>query len=160
MSPGGEVVVGLVIALGLVGVVVQVLPGSLFVLGAILVWAVVTGEAPAWIVLTVAALAVVGANIGKYFLAARHLTKADVPSSTLWWGGLGGVIGFFMIPFVGLFIGFPLAVFVAEYLRRREAGPAWRATVVALKATGLTILVELAGALIATAAWIVGLLVT
>jgi len=160
MSPGGEVVVGLVIALGLVGVVVQVLPGSVFVLGAIVVWSVMTGGAPAWIVLAVAVIAVVGANVGKYFLAARHLTRADVPSSTLWWGGLGGIVGFFVIPVVGLFVGFPLAVFLAELARRREARPAWRATVVALKATGLTILVELGGALIATAAWIVGLLLT
>ena len=160
MSGGAELLVGLVILLGLFGVVVQVLPGSLLVLGAILVWAAVTGGAAAWTVLAVAAVAVVGANVGKYFLAARRLTAADVPSSTLWWGGLGGVVGFFVIPVVGLFVGFLLAVYVAEHVRRREARPAWRATVVAVKATGLTILVELGGALIATGAWIVGLLVT
>ena len=37
MSPDGELLVGLVIAAGLVGVVIQVLPGSLSVLGAALV---------------------------------------------------------------------------------------------------------------------------
>ncbi|NLF04186.1 MAG: DUF456 domain-containing protein [Actinomycetales bacterium] len=160
MSGGAELLVGLAILVGLFGVVVQVLPGSLLVLGAILVWAIVTGGAAAWIVLAVAVVAVVGANVWKYFLAARHLTAADVPSSTLWWGGLGGVVGFFVIPVVGLVVGFLLAVYVAEYVRRREARPAWHATVVAMKATGLTILVELGGALIATGAWIVGLLVT
>lgn len=160
MSGGGEIVVGLAIAVGLFGVVVQILPGSLLVLGAILVWSIVTGGASAWIVLAVSVVAVVGSNIVKYFLAARRLTRADVPSSTIWWGGLGGVVGFFVIPVIGLFIGFPLAVFLAELARRREAGPAWSATVVAIKATGLTIIVELAGALVATAAWVVGLLVT
>src|SRR5690554_1562657 len=160
MSGGGELVVGLVIAVGLFGVVVQILPGSVLVLGAILVWSIVTGGAPAWIVLAVAAVAVVGSNVIKYFLAARHLTKADVPNSTIWWGGLGGVVGFFVIPVIGLFVGFPLAVFLAELARRREARAAWVATVVALRATGLTILVELAGALVATAAWIVGLVLT
>ncbi|MDQ2625239.1 MAG: DUF456 domain-containing protein [Actinomycetota bacterium] len=160
MSGGAELLVGLVILVGLFGVVVQVLPGSLLVLGAILVWALVTGGPAAWIVLAVAAVAVVGANVWKYFLAARHLSKADVPSSTLWWGGLGGVVGFFVIPVVGLVLGFLLAVFLAEYLRRREPRTAWRATVAAMKATGLTILVELAGALVATGAWLVALLVT
>ena len=160
MSAGGEIVVGLVVALGLFGVVVQVLPGSVLVLGAILWWSVVTGGTAAWVVLAVAAVAVVGSNIAKYLVAVRHLTGADVPSSSIWWGGLGGVIGFFVIPVVGLFIGFPLGVFLAELARRREAGPAWAATVVAVKATGLTILVELAGALIATGAWVLGLLVT
>lgn len=160
MSAGGEIVVGLVVALGLFGVVVQVLPGSLLVLGAIAVWCFVTGGTAAWVVLAVTVVAVVGANVGKYLLAARHLTKADVPGSTIWWGGLGGVIGFFVIPVVGLVVGFLLAVFLAELARRREPGPAWAATVVAVRATGLTILVELGGALIATGAWIVGLVVT
>lgn len=160
MSVGGEVVVGLVVALGLFGVVVQVLPGSILVLGAITVWCLVTGGTAAWVVLAVTAAAVVGSNVAKYLLAARHLTRADVPGSTIWWGGLGGVIGFFAIPVVGLFIGFPLAVFLAELARRRAAGPAWEATVVALRATGLTVVVELAGALVATGAWVVGLLVT
>ena len=160
MNAGGEIVVGLVIALGLFGVVVQILPGSIFVLGAILVWSIVTGGAPAWIVLVVAAIAVVGSNVVKYFLAARHLTKAEVPNSTIWWGGLGGIVGFFVIPVIGLFVGFPLAVFLAELVRRREARPAWAATIVAVKATGLTILVELGGALIATGAWVIGLLIT
>lgn len=160
MSAGAELLVGLVILLGLVGVVVQVLPGSLLVLGAILVWSIVTGGTAAWLVLAAAAIAVVGANVWKYFLAARQLTKQDVPSSTLWWGGLGAVVGFFAIPVVGLVIGFLLAVFLAEYLRRRETRAAWKATLAALKATGVTILVELGGALLATLAWIVGLLVT
>lgn len=160
MSGGGELLVGLVILVGLFGVVVQILPGSVLVLGAILVWSIATGGTAAWLVLAVAGIAVVGSNVGKYVLAARRLTRADVPTSTLWWGGLGGVIGFFAIPVVGLFVGFPLAVFLAEYARRRESRPAWAATVVALGATGLTILVELAGALLATGAWVVGLLVT
>lgn len=160
MSVGAEVVVGLVVALGLVGVIVQVLPGSLLVLGAIAVWCFVTGGTAAWVVLAVTVVAVVAANVVKYVLAARHLAKADVPSSTLWWGGLGGVVGFFVIPVVGLVVGFLLAVFLAELARRREARDAWHATVVAVRATGLTILVELAGALVATGAWLVGLVVT
>lgn len=160
MSGGAELLVGLVILLGLAGVVVQVLPGTLLVLGAILVWSLVTGGAAAWVVLAVAVVAVVGANVGKYLLAARHLSRAEVPGSTLWWGGLGAVVGFFVIPVVGLVVGFLLAVFLAEQLRRREPREAWRATVAAMRATGLTILVELGGALVATAAWLVGVLVT
>jgi hypothetical protein len=80
------------------------------------------------------------ASIGKYLLAGRHLKRAGVPSSTLIWGGIAGVIGFFAIPVVGLFVGFVLGIFVVEWLRSREARPAWRATVAALQATGLTIL--------------------
>lgn len=158
MSPGAEVVVGLVILVGVIGAVIQVLPGSLIIGSAILVWAVVTGGGWAWAVVGVAVLALGGAAVGKYLLAGRHLKRAEVPSSTLVWGAVAGIVGFFVIPVAGLVIGFVLGVFLAELARRRDPAPAWRATVSALKATGITILVELAGALVAATAWLVAVL--
>lgn len=160
MELWGELLVGLVIVLGLFGVLVQVLPGGFVVLGAILVWAIFTGGI-AWAVLAVAALATLAAAVGKYLVAGRYMLRNDVRSSTLWWGVVGGAIGFFVIPVVGMLVGFPLGVYVAEATRRNwDTGAAWRATLVALRATGLSILVELAGATVATVAWIVGLAVT
>lgn len=154
MSVGGEVLVGLAILVGLIGIVVQILPGNVLVLGAILVWAIVTGGTAAWVVFAVAA------EVAQYVLAGRHMRRADVPWSTLVWGGIAGVVGFFVIPVIGLFIGFVLAVFVAELLRRRDRRAAWRATVAAMQATGITILVQLLGGLLAAAAWGVGLAIT
>jgi len=160
VSPLGEVLVGLVIVVGLVGVVVQVLPGALLVLGAVVVWGVVTGGVAGWTVAVVALLVTAAAEVGKYFLAGRHLKRAGVPPSTLIWGGILGIVGFFVIPVVGLPVGFLLGTFLAELVRLRDGATAWRATIAALQATGLTILVELAGALLSTAVWVVGLLVT
>jgi len=156
----GEVVVGLVVLVGLVGVVVQVLPGLFLVAGAVIVWGVVTGGPVGWGVVSVAVVATGLAWVGEYVLAGRHLKKAGVPFSTMVVGGLLGVVGFFVIPFVGLLVGFVLGVFLAEWLRSRDHRTAWRSTVAALQATGLTILVELAGALVTTSAWIVGLVLT
>jgi uncharacterized protein len=160
VSPLGEVVVGLVIAVGLVGVVVQVLPGAVVVLGAVAVWAVVTGGPAGWAVLAVAVGATAAAGVGKYLLAGRHLRRAEVPSATLAWGGLAAIVGFVVIPVVGLVVGFVAGVFLAELVRLRDPARAWPATVAALTAAGLSLLVELAGALVATAAWVVGLLIT
>ncbi len=160
MTPLGELVVGLVIAVGLVGAVIQLYPGGLVVLAGVAVWGVVTGGPVGWTVLVVAALAVLGSGVAKYLLAGRYLTQAGVPGRTLLAGAVLGVIGFFVIPVVGLAIGFVLGVYLAELARRHEHGTAWRATVVAMKATGLTILVELAGALVATGAWVIGLFLT
>lgn len=182
MEPWAELLVGIVILAGLVGVVVQVLPGAFLVLAAVLVWAIATGGTTAWVVLVVAAVATAIAAVVKYVLAGRHLTKAGVPTSTLVWGGVAGVVGFFVIPVVGLVVGFVGGVYVAELLRVRAlrgrvaagmAGApastvpepsaqavAWSSTRAALVATGVSILVELAGALVATAAWVVGLVLT
>ncbi|RHA43073.1 DUF456 domain-containing protein [Cellulomonas rhizosphaerae] len=156
MSGAGELLVGLVILVGLFGVVVQVLPGAFLVLGAVLLWGVVVGGATGWTVVAVAVLATAAAAVVKYLLAGRHLARGGVPPSAVIWGGVAGVVGFFVIPVVGLFVGFLAGTYGAEWVRLREPRGAWRATVVALQATGITIVVELAGALVATAAWLVG----
>ncbi|QAY64503.1 DUF456 domain-containing protein [Xylanimonas allomyrinae] len=155
MSVLGEVLVGLVIVVGLVGTVVQVLPGNVLVLGAILVWAWVTGGG-AWWAFAAAAVVVALAELGQWLLAGRHLRRADVPWSTLAWGGVAGVVGFFVLPVVGLPLFFVGAVYVAELVRRQDRERAWRATVAALQATGITIVVQLAGGLLASVAWLVG----
>ncbi|ROS31423.1 DUF456 domain-containing protein [Cellulomonas sp. PhB150] len=160
MNGAGDLLVGLVVLAGLVGVVVQVLPGALLVLGAVVVWGVVVGGGTGWTVVAVAVLATVGAAVVKYLLAGRHLARGGVPSSAVVWGGIAGVVGFFVIPVVGLFVGFLAGTYAAEWVRLREPRGAWRATVVALQATGITIVVELAGALVATAAWLVGVALT
>ena len=49
-----ELLVGLAILVGVIGVVVPVLPGSLLILGAVLVWALLDGSGTAWTVFAVA----------------------------------------------------------------------------------------------------------
>lgn len=158
MSATGEVLVGLAILVGLFGAATQIIPGGVIVLGAIGVWAAATGGGTAWGVLAFAALAVAGSGIAKYYLAGRHLRRSEVPTTTLLWGGVAGIVGFFVIPVLGLPVGFVAGVYLAEFARRRDHAVAWQATVAALKATGITILVELAGALVATGAWLAAVL--
>jgi len=160
VSGVGELLVGLVILAGLVGVVVQVLPGALLVLAAVVVWGVVVGGTVGWTVAVAAVVATAAAQVVKYLLAGRHLARGGVPPSAVVWGGVLGVVGFFVIPVVGLFVGFLVGTYAAEWVRLRDPRGAWRATVVALQATGITIVVELAGALVTTAAWLVGLTLT
>ena len=160
MTPELELVVGVVLLIGLVGVVVQVLAGALLVLAGVLGWAALEGTVLAWVVAAVAVAATAGAWVGKYLVAGRHLKKAGVPNRTLVWGGLAGIVGFFVLPVVGLPLGFVLAVYLVELSRLHDRRRAWRATLAALAATGITILIELAGALVASGAWLVAVLLT
>jgi uncharacterized protein YqgC (DUF456 family) len=148
-----DVVVGLVVLVGLVGAVIQVIPGSTLVGGAVLVWGLLTRGVPGWSAVVVAVLVTVGAQVVKYVLAGRYLKARGIPSRSLLVGGALGVVGFFVIPVVGLFVGFVAGTYLAEWYRLREHVLAWRATVVALQATGLTILVELSAALVVAASW-------
>ena len=76
----GEALVLVVVIIGLIGAVVQVVPGGGALVGiAVVVWAVVTGGSVGWTVGIIAAVAVVAAEIGKYVLAGRYLGRGGVP---------------------------------------------------------------------------------
>jgi uncharacterized protein YqgC (DUF456 family) len=154
-----EVLVALAIAVGLVGILVPVLPGSVLILGGILVWAWQVGGATAWTVFAVAAAILVAGNVVKYLVPNRRLKDAGIPASTQWIGAGVGIVGFFVVPVVGLFIGFVLGVYLAEY-RRVGSTAAWPSTKHALRAVGLSILIELVAALAATFVWVAGVIAT
>jgi uncharacterized protein YqgC (DUF456 family) len=156
---GLEFLVALAIAVGLVGILVPVLPGSVLVLGAVLVWAWSTGGATAWTVFGVAAAILVVGQVVKYLVPNRRLKGAGVPASTQWVGAALGIVGFFVIPVVGIFVGFVLGIYLAEY-RRLGGRAAWPSTVHALKAVGLSILIELVAAVAATCVWVTGVVLT
>jgi uncharacterized protein YqgC (DUF456 family) len=149
----GDVLVGIAIAVGLVGVVVPVLPGTLLIAGAIVVWAVVEGGPLAWGACAVAIAVLVAAQAVKYIVPGRRLRVSGVPALSLAIAAVAAVIGFFVVPVVGLVIGFVLGVLVAETVRLGDLQRAWRSTGAAVGAVGLSILIELAGGLLAAAVW-------
>ena len=158
MSPT-EVLVALAILVGLVGVLVPILPGLVLVLVAILVWAIHIGSATAWAVFAVAALLLVAGSVVKYAVPGRRLKSSGIPSATTWFGVGLGIVGFFVIPVVGLFIGFLLGVYLAE-LRRVGSAAAWPSTKQALSAVGVSILIELAAGVLAALVWVAGVVAT
>jgi uncharacterized protein len=160
MSTGSVVLVALVIAVGLVGIVVPLLPGTLLVLGAIAVWAVVESNVTGWVTLGVVGVLLAAATLVKYLWPARRMRAADVSTWSLVAGAVLGIIGFFVIPVLGLVIGFVLGVYLAELVNRREQRLAWTSTVHAVKGVALSVGVELCGALLATMAWVVGVYLT
>lgn len=153
-----EVVVGLAIAVGLIGILVPVLPGSALILVAILLWALELGSATGWGVFAVAAAFLVIGTVVKYVVPGRQLKEAGIPASTQWTGVALAVPGFFVIPVVGAFVGFVAGVYLAE---RRRLGPgAGASTRSALRAVGVSVLIELTAAILAASAWVAGLVVT
>lgn len=154
-----EIVIAVLIAVGIAGIIVPVLPGSILVLGAILVWALEIGTPTAWVVFAVAATFLVGGSVVKYLLPGRRLQASGVPTSTLVAGGLLAFVGFFVVPVVGMFIGFVLGVYAAER-RRVGAALARPSTRAALRAVSVSILIELVAAFLAAVAWVVGVVVT
>jgi uncharacterized protein YqgC (DUF456 family) len=160
VSTGSILLVGLVIAIGLVGIVVPVLPGGVLVIAAIGLWAFVVGSVTAWVTFGIAAALFIVAAVIKYTWPVKRMRQAQVRTSVLAVGAIVGIVGFFVIPVIGLLIGFVGGVFVAELASRGTVSRAWASTVHAIQGVALSVGVELTGALLATVVWLVGVYVT
>ncbi|NHC46228.1 DUF456 domain-containing protein [Motilibacter aurantiacus] len=151
--------VALAMLVGLVGVLVPVLPGLAVIWAAGLVWAWLEDGVAPWLVLA-AVTAVLGAGTtAKYVLPARALRGSGAPTSTVLAGAALGVVGFFVLPVVGLPLGFVGGVYLAEQARLRAPRAAWASTVVTLKGIGIGVLLELAAGLVAVGLWTVSALI-
>lgn len=149
---------GVVIVLGIIGTVVPLLPGSLLVGVGVVGYALIIQDPVAWVgaVLTLLVLGV--GMVAKWLIPARTVA-GEVDALPLIVGGVAAVVGFFVIPVVGLPIGFVLGVLATELIRRRRWSEAWPATRQALKAAGLSMIIELAAVVIAGCVWLATILV-
>lgn len=151
---------GVAIAAGLVGIAVPLIPGAWLVLAAVLAWALELQSGLGWAVLAIAATAIAVTQVVRFTTPERRMRAAGVPRRSLVYGGLLGIVGFFVIPVAGLVIGFVLGIYLAERRRLGSRSSARASTGAAVRAVGLSILIELAGGLIAASAWLVAALAT
>lgn len=140
----------LLIAVGCIGIVYPVLPGSFAVLAGILLWSLTLRSPEGWWLLGLGAPIVIAGMVAQALLTGRTLKRREIPSSSILWGVVGAVIGMFVIPVIGLFIGFAAALFLSETTRSRgDFSTSLESTWAALKSMGLGMLIELAAALTA-----------
>ncbi|MGH8892996.1 MAG: DUF456 family protein, partial [Actinomycetes bacterium] len=87
-------------------------------------------------------------------------TTSGAPRSTLALGVVGAVVGFFVIPVVGVAVGGVGALYLAE-LNRLGSGPAaWRSTRAVLVGVGIGMLIELVAGVMMVALWAASALVS
>ena len=151
-------IAGAAILIGVLGVLVPVLPGLLLCWLGVLLWALL-GDAGTvrWLVLGLATLVALTGTVVKYLWPGKRLKGTGVPTSSLVAAGVVGLVGFFVIPVVGLVLGFVLGMWLAERVRLGP-GRAWPSTRGALGAVGLSLLVEFTAALGVAVIWVFGLL--
>ena len=143
----------IMIAVGLVGIVLPILPGLVLVWGGVAVWAFGRQDVVGWVTLGIATAIVAAGTVVKYAIPGRRLREGGVPWLTLAAGAALGVVGFFVIPVVGMVVGFVLGVYLAELGRLRTHNAAWPSTKRALAAVGWSILIELVTGMIVAVGW-------
>lgn len=153
-----EIVVALMMVVGVVGIVVPVLPGLLLVVAGVVLWALEERSTTGWVVLGVVAVVYLAGLVLQWLVPGRRMKRAGVQTSTLLAGVVTAIVAAFVIPVVGLFVGFPLGIFLVSLARTRDHKEALRATGHALRAVGTNILFELVTAFTIVAVWAVTVL--
>lgn len=157
---GFTVVVGLMVLAGLIGIAVPVLPGLLVIWAAVLLWASEAQTTTGWVVLGIATTLALSGFLLQYLLPGRRLRNAGITTSTTVAGAALAVVGFFVIPVVGGFLGFAVGIYLAERIKLGSHSAALPSTKHAIKAIGLSMGIELATGLAIASTWLIGVIST
>ena len=150
-----SVLAGLALCVGLAGSASPVRPGLVLIWGSVLVWSLVARDAVAWGVLVISSALAISGWLLQYLIPGRRLRAAGVPNRSTIIGLVAGIIGFFVIPVLGLPVGFVAGVYLAELARVGKA-QAWDSTRTAVQAAMISYGIELTTGLLIAGAFVVG----
>ena len=158
-TPGVDVLlvvaVAVAMAVGIVGTVLPLVPGLPVVWAAALVYGLGAGfGSVGWVAFGAISIFFVAGMIAGIVLPQRSLAAVGAPRSTMLAGLVGAVVGFFVVPIVGLPLGAAVGVWMAERARLEDAGAAWRSTRSLLLGFGAGALTQVLAGLAMTAVWV------
>lgn len=135
--------VGAVLVVGLFGVVIPILPGLALMAGVALLYGFVVGWSTAGVVamVIIGLLFAVSVVVGVV-LPQRAAAGAGVSNRSIVIAVLGGVIGFFVIPVVGVVVGALAGLLVAAYGESGDWAVARASALATAKGFGVSVLVQ------------------
>ena len=155
MDGFGIFLIALAMVVGILGTIVPVLPGLPIVWGAALVYGVVEGFGPVgWVCFAIITIVGVAGMAAGFVVPQRQVKEGGAPLSTTVVGVIGGIIGFFVIPIVGIVIGAVLGILVAERVRTQDWSVAWASTKRALIGFGIGALVQMGAGVMMMLTWV------
>lgn len=150
-----DILAGVGVLVGLVGIVLVFLPGIALQVIATVLWAFEESNPIAWVVFGLVVVIAAGATVLKYLYPHRRLAAAGLPGWVLFLAVVAGVIGLFAIPVVGAPIGFVVTIYVFERARHGP-GRAWPSTRAAVRAVLTSTGIELAGGFLILIVFVAG----
>ncbi|MPZ74338.1 MAG: DUF456 family protein [Nitriliruptorales bacterium] len=154
MDTAAVVVIVVVMVVGLIGTVVPVMPGLILIWGAALAYGLIDGFGRAGsFAFTVISLLLAGGMVAGYVLPHRAGVRGGAARSSLRLGIVGAIVGFFVIPVLGLPIGAVAGVLLGEYSRLGDWGPAWTTTRRVIAGFGWAALAEFTAGVAMVGTW-------
>jgi uncharacterized protein YqgC (DUF456 family) len=153
--------VGVAMAVGLIGTVVPIVPGLALIWAGALGFGIAEGfDGPGAFVFGVITLVGLGGEVAGVALPKRAAGSAGAHGWSLLLGVVLALAGFFLVPVVGLPLGGALGIYVGEQLRTRDPHAAWRATTATLKGFGLAAIAQFGAGLTMVILWLLWVIVT
>jgi len=147
-------VVAVVMAVGLLGIVVPVLPGLLLIWGAAVVYGLLIGfSTTGWVVVGILSMLAVISVIKSIVIPRRAAAQSGASIWAQIGAVLGGVAGFFLIPVLGLVIGALAGLLAVEVLLKGNWDEAWTAAIGTAKGFGISALIDLVLGLLMITFW-------
>lgn len=154
MGPWDLLLVAVVLVLGLVGVLIPGVPGGWLTWAAILWWALQDPKGLTWAVFLGSTAVLLIAQGIRWQLRPRRLREGVLTPRLAVSAGVGSLVGFCVLPVLGVPFGFMGGIYVAERVRLGSHGDARAATRAAMRSGGWSVLTELYACLLVTAAWL------
>lgn len=154
MDAFGIFLIALAMVAGLIGTALPLIPGLPVVWAAALLYGLAAGfGATGTVAFTIISLLAIAGIVAGLVLPHRRVAAGGAPRSTVLAGVLGAIVGFFVIPVIGLLIGGVTGIMLAEYRRTSDRGAAWKSTKDMVVGFGIGILAELAAGVAMVLVW-------
>lgn len=143
---------GLVIAfilLGLVGIIVPLIPGTLLIWLAVLVYVLANGmTAVGWTSFIIITLIAIGTGTADLWMPLLGAKSGGASRRSMLLGIVGAIVGSFIFPLLGTVIGYALGILLGEYQKVGDWEAAWKASIGGLAGWGLATGIQLGGGLL------------
>ena len=124
-----NIVILLTMLVGLLGLVIPIFPGLVIIWIGGLAYGLITGfEFPAWLIFSFLTVIMIVGSLLDNFVMGKQAHKQGASLLSIVLAIVFGIVGTFIIPIIGGFIGAILALFIAEWIRRKNWREAINAT--------------------------------
>lgn len=142
----------LFILLGIAGVLIPIVPGTLLIWLTIVVYTIVERingfAAVDWVSFIAITLVALVTGLAEFWLPLLGAKVRGSSRRAILYGVVGGIIGTIALPLLGTIIGYALGVLLGEYHKLRDWDRALRASLNAVASWGVATAMQLGGGLL------------
>ena len=149
-----------IMTVGLLGLLIPIIPGLVIIWLASLAYGLGVGfQAPGWIFFAIITVIMIVGSVVDNLVMGQQAHKTGASWISVLLAMLFGVIGTFILPIIGGFIGALLALFLAEWIRRKNWREAMTATTGWAVGCGWAIVIRFLMGLLMIGIWVIWVLV-